>query len=64
MRKHHMKSGIGAGKSFGVKQIAKEALGNDGAVLEFNRLVTTHPALETVIVPLRDGLAICRKRAA
>jgi caffeoyl-CoA O-methyltransferase len=32
------------------------------AVLEFNRLVTDHPALETVIVPLRDGLAICRKR--
>jgi len=32
------------------------------AVLEFNRLITAHPQLETVIVPLRDGLAICRKQ--
>jgi predicted O-methyltransferase YrrM len=27
----------------------------------FNRAIMTHPELESVIVPLRDGVAICRK---
>lgn len=32
------------------------------AVLRFNELITSHDQLETVILPLRDGLAICRRR--
>jgi predicted O-methyltransferase YrrM len=32
------------------------------AVQRFNELITHHDELETVILPLRDGLAICRKR--
>ena len=45
-------------------RVAAPAAGDltTAAVLEFNRLVTAHPRLQTVIVPLRDGLAICRKR--
>lgn len=31
------------------------------AVLRFNELIARHDRLETVILPLRDGLAICRK---
>jgi len=32
------------------------------AIREFNEYVRNHPALETVIVPVRDGLALSRKR--
>ncbi|MCX8102942.1 MAG: O-methyltransferase [Candidatus Bipolaricaulota bacterium] len=32
------------------------------AIQEFNEYLRTHPALETVIVPLRDGLALSRTR--
>jgi predicted O-methyltransferase YrrM len=32
------------------------------AIQEFNTYVHAHPALETVIVPLRDGMALSRKR--
>lgn len=32
------------------------------AIREFNRYIHTHAALETVIVPLRDGIALSRKR--
>ncbi len=32
------------------------------AIREFNEYVHKHPALETVIVPVRDGLALSRKR--
>jgi caffeoyl-CoA O-methyltransferase len=32
------------------------------AVREFNRLTVGHPELDTVILPIRDGLSICRKR--
>ena len=32
------------------------------AVREFNRLTVGHGELETVILPIRDGLSICRKR--
>jgi predicted O-methyltransferase YrrM len=32
------------------------------AIRAFNEYVHNHPALETVIVPLRDGLALSRKR--
>jgi caffeoyl-CoA O-methyltransferase len=31
-------------------------------IQEFNRAIMTHPHLESVIVPLRDGVGICRKR--
>lgn len=30
-------------------------------ILEFNRIAASHPQLETVIIPLRDGLTIMRK---
>ena len=34
----------------------------DTAVLkEFNTLVAKHPSLETVLLPLRDGLTLSRK---
>jgi caffeoyl-CoA O-methyltransferase len=32
------------------------------AIRAFNEYVHNHPALETVIVPLRDGLALSRTR--
>lgn len=32
------------------------------AIQEFNRYIHTHPALETIIVPVRDGIALSRKR--
>lgn len=32
------------------------------AIRELNEYLKTHPALETVIVPLRDGIALSRKR--
>lgn len=31
------------------------------AIREFNKYLENHPALETVIVPLRDGIALSRK---
>ena len=31
------------------------------ALKRFNTAVSRHPGLETVIIPLRDGLAVCRK---
>lgn len=31
-------------------------------IQRFNRAVMAHPALESVIIPLRDGVAICRKK--
>jgi predicted O-methyltransferase YrrM len=31
-------------------------------IQEFNRAIMNHPALESVIIPLRDGVGICRKR--
>lgn len=31
-------------------------------IQEFNRAIMRHPQLESVIVPLRDGVAICRKK--
>lgn len=31
-------------------------------IQEFNRAIMTHPQLESVIIPLRDGVGICRKR--
>lgn len=33
------------------------------AVVEFNRMVSSHPSLETVLLPVRDGVAVCRKIA-
>ena len=30
-------------------------------ILEFNRKATSHPDLETVILPVRDGVAVSRK---
>jgi predicted O-methyltransferase YrrM len=33
-------------------------------IQEFNRVIMNHPELESVIVPLRDGVAICRKKDA
>ena len=32
------------------------------AIRNFNKFLKNHPALETVIVPLRDGIALSRKR--
>lgn len=32
-------------------------------IQKFNRAIMDHPELESVIVPLRDGVAICRKKA-
>lgn len=32
------------------------------AILEYNERLMAHPELETVILPLRDGVAVCRKR--
>lgn len=32
------------------------------AICEFNEYIAHHPALETVIVPVRDGMALSRKR--
>lgn len=31
-------------------------------IQQFNRRLMSHPALESVIIPLRDGVAICRKK--
>jgi caffeoyl-CoA O-methyltransferase len=31
-------------------------------IQRFNRAVMAHPSLESVIIPLRDGVAICRKK--
>ncbi len=31
-------------------------------IQEFNRAIMTHPQLESVLVPVRDGVGICRKR--
>lgn len=31
-------------------------------IQEFNRAIMRHPQLESVIVPLRDGVALCRKK--
>lgn len=31
-------------------------------IQEFNRTLMCHPQLESVIIPLRDGVAICRKQ--
>ena len=31
-------------------------------IQEFNRAIMRHPQLESVIIPLRDGVAICRKK--
>ncbi|HMO58491.1 MAG TPA: O-methyltransferase [Roseiflexaceae bacterium] len=31
-------------------------------IQEFNRAIMNHPQLESVIIPLRDGVGICRKR--
>jgi caffeoyl-CoA O-methyltransferase len=31
-------------------------------IQEFNRAIMLHPQLESVIIPLRDGVAICRKK--
>jgi predicted O-methyltransferase YrrM len=31
-------------------------------IQQFNRDLMSHPALESVIIPLRDGVAICRKK--
>ncbi len=32
------------------------------AVVEFNRMVASHPSLETILLPVRDGVAVCLKR--
>ena len=32
------------------------------AIKKFNRLTVSHPGLESVILPIRDGLTISRKR--
>jgi len=29
----------------------------------FNRAIMNHPELESVIIPLRDGVGVCRKKA-
>jgi len=34
------------------------------AILAFNEFITAHPQLETVIVPLRDGISLSIKKAA
>ncbi|MBK9710293.1 MAG: O-methyltransferase [Kouleothrix sp.] len=31
-------------------------------IQQFNRAIMEHPQLESVIIPLRDGVAICRKK--
>jgi len=31
-------------------------------IQQFNRQLMSHPQLESVIIPLRDGVAICRKK--
>jgi predicted O-methyltransferase YrrM len=41
---------------------AKRADETTRAVLRFNELISGHDQLETVILPLRDGLAVCRRR--
>ena len=33
-----------------------------GAIREFNRLICSRDDLDTVILPVHDGLAICRKK--
>lgn len=33
-------------------------------IQQFNRTIMGNPALESVIIPLRDGVALCRKRDA
>ncbi|MHC4472110.1 MAG: O-methyltransferase [Planctomycetota bacterium] len=45
-------------------EVAKEQPeGSAGrAIQEYNRLLYAHPELDTVILPLRDGVAVCRKR--
>jgi predicted O-methyltransferase YrrM len=32
-------------------------------IQHFNKAIMVHPQLESVIIPLRDGVAICRKRS-
>jgi predicted O-methyltransferase YrrM len=31
-------------------------------IQEFNKALMSHPQLESVILPLRDGVAVCRKK--
>jgi predicted O-methyltransferase YrrM len=44
-----------------VTQTQTPADDNTRGVLEFNKMVYTSKALFSVIVPLRDGVAVCRK---
>merc|ERR1719310_1721192 len=41
-------------------QPARRAFGND--IREFNRWVCEHPELEQVVLPIRDGVSILRKK--
>ncbi|TAN21884.1 MAG: O-methyltransferase [Acidobacteria bacterium] len=46
-------------------QVAEPATDEETrAIIEFNRLLYADPRLEPVILPLRDGVAVARKRAA
>lgn len=39
-----------------------ECAADTEAIREYNRMLYSHPALDTVILPLRDGVAVARKR--
>ena len=42
--------------------IEEDAAPTVRGIQEFNRAIMSHPELESVIIPLRDGVAICRKK--
>ncbi len=44
-----------------VEKVAKDDLDTQ-ALLEYNKLLNEHPQLETVLLPIRDGLTISRVR--
>jgi caffeoyl-CoA O-methyltransferase len=44
--------------------LAKQPTANGAAIAEFNQLVAADPRVEQVLIPLRDGLTLIRRREA
>ena len=47
----------------GFKETLKRRTSDTRAIAEYNRRLSQHPALMSVIVPMRDGLAISVRRS-